>query len=163
MKVVVALDDSPYSRHLLDLVCRRHWAPDTEFKLVHVLEDLKMDEWGGENWNELYQDLDARRHHFAEKLLSDARHKVEQHVPGSIVHYEIRKGRPHFEIVLAAADWDANKILMGAHGRGVCPHNLLGSVARNVSEHAPCTVEVIKVPFKSAEHKETVGTAAKQK
>lgn len=146
MKVLIALDDSPYSQHLLELVCRRRWAPGTEFKILHVVEPLTMADWAGEGWAAMHHELSQRRQKYAEKLLADARHKIEKHVPAAIVHYEITEGRPQLEIVLAASQWQAAKILMGAHSREICPHNLLGSVSRGVAERSPCTVEIIRNP-----------------
>lgn len=144
MRVVIALDDTPYSRHLLDLVCRRHWAPDTEFKLVHVVEPLCVSEWTPEDMANLQDELNHRREKIAEKLLSDARHRIEKKFPEARVHFELRHGRPATEIVRAATDWAADSILLGAHSREICPHNLLGSVSRGVAERSPCSVEIIR-------------------
>lgn len=144
MKVVIALDDSPYSKHMLDLICRRKWHPDTEFKLVHVIEPFDDDSWAVDAWTNIKHDVVVRRHKMAEHMLTEARHKIMEHVPDAIVHFEVREGKPHREIVLAAADWDAHKVLVGAHGRDVCPHNALGSVSRHVAEQAPCVVEVVR-------------------
>lgn len=162
MKVLIALDDSPFSQHLLELVCRRRWAVDTEFKILHVIEPLTLSDWAGEGWAAMHHELSKKRHNYAEKLLADARHKIEKHVPGSIVHYELREGRPQVEITMAASDWNASKILMGAHSREVCPHNLIGSVSRGVAEHSPCTVEVIRHAG-AAKHKKELTSASTAK
>jgi nucleotide-binding universal stress UspA family protein len=61
------------------------------------------------------------------------------------VHFEIRHGSPKTEIIRTATEWEANRILIGAHGHNVCPHNLMGSVSRAVAEHAPCSVEIVKI------------------
>lgn len=152
MKVLVAIDDSHYSHHVVDAICRRRWAPDTEFKIVHVLEPLSMSDWSTESgWKEMQQDIVHRRKNFAEKLCADARHKIENHVPGSIVHFEIREGNPQAQIVRAASEWEASKILIGAHSRDVCPHNLLGGVSRSVAERSQCSVEIVRTP--AARHK----------
>jgi nucleotide-binding universal stress UspA family protein len=145
MKVVVAIDDSPQSQHMLDLIVRREWANDTEFKVVHVVEPLNASDWSGDGWMEMQHDVLRRRHKGAEKLCSDARHKLESHIPTSIVHYEVREGNPKAEIVYAATQWDANKVIIGAHSREVCPHNSLGSVSRSVAEQSSCTVEIIRI------------------
>lgn len=144
MKIVVALDDSPYAHHIIDLICRRHWPQDVEFKLLHVIEPIDLEDWQEEEWNEMAQEVQKRRQHHAEKICADARHRIEEHIPDARVHFEIRHGNPKNQIVAAAADWEANHILMGAHGRGVCPHNLLGSVSRSVAERSTCSVEIIR-------------------
>ncbi len=144
MKVVIAIDDSAYSQHLLDHVSRRVWATDTEFKIVHVLEPMQTTDLAGNGWIELEEEINKRRHSYAEKLCTEARHKLQNAVGGSIVHYEIREGSPHREIVFAASAWEANKILLGAHSRAICPHNSTGSVSRNVAERAICSVEIVR-------------------
>ena len=160
MKVLLALDDSHYSKHMLELVSRRHWAPDTQFKIVHVVEPVDLGDFRGNGWMEMQQDIEERRKVSAEKLCEDARHKLEKSVPESIVHFEIRKGRPHVEILLAAAEWDANRILVGAHSREVCPHNLLGSVSRAIAERAQCSVEVIRTQLAPVKQEKTTALSA---
>ncbi|MBX9568854.1 MAG: universal stress protein [Candidatus Obscuribacterales bacterium] len=141
MKVVIAMDDSVYSRDMLHLICRRHWPQDVQFKIVTVIEPIPA---FAHDEEALALEIKKRRDKYSEKLCTDARHFVEQHIPGAIVHFEIREGVPSREILLAAAEWEANKILIGAHGHGICPHNLLGSVSRTVAERAMCTVEIIR-------------------
>lgn len=170
MKIVIALDDSPYSHHVLDLVCRRHWPQDTEFKILHVVEPLEVTDWIGEEWPEMQVEIGRRRERHAEKFCADARHRIEKHFPDSRVHFEVRFGNPKREIVLAATEWEANRILIGAHGHDVCPHNLIGSVSRSVAEQAPCTVEIIRTGLpahRKTEHQttkkpETASAAGKQ-
>jgi nucleotide-binding universal stress UspA family protein len=52
-------------------------------------------------------------------------------------------------LIEAAKTWKAEKIIMGAHGRGTCPHFLIGSVSKAVAASAPCTVEVIRIADKN--------------
>jgi nucleotide-binding universal stress UspA family protein len=55
-----------------------------------------------------------------------------------------RSGDPATEIVREASSWPADLILMGTHGRSRVGRLLLGSVARNVLHHAPCSVLVVR-------------------
>lgn len=57
---------------------------------------------------------------------------------------EVRLGDPAGEIVAAAGEWGADLIAMGTHGRTGLRRMLLGSVARNVLHHAPCSVLVAR-------------------
>lgn len=141
MKVIVAIDDSPYSDELMKAVSSRQWGADTEFRILFVLEshdDLLnyLGEFGGE-YNE-------KRKKAATKVCKGYKETLEQSVPNSLVYYDIRTGSPKAEIIDAAVEWSADKILIGSHGHRSCPHNLLGSVSRAITMHAPCTVEVIK-------------------
>lgn len=159
MKVIIALDDSPYAKHVLDLVCRRHWPLDVEFKILHVIEPLCADAGLALDYPDIARGIEEQRARFAEKLCADARHRLEKHFPEARVHFELREGRAKNEIVLAAADWEANRIIIGAHGKNVCPHNLMGSVSRSVAERSPCSVEIIR----SGSHAQTEKNTASKK
>lgn len=59
---------------------------------------------------------------------------------------DVRLGDPAHEIVRAASDWKADLIVMGSRGRTGLARLLLGSVARKVVEHAPCSVLIKRLP-----------------
>jgi len=48
------------------------------------------------------------------------------------------------EIIDEAKEWGADLILLGTHGRHGIKRFILGSVARIVATHAPCSVEVVR-------------------
>ncbi|MBX9878820.1 MAG: universal stress protein [Candidatus Obscuribacterales bacterium] len=143
MKVIVAIDDSPYSKHVVDTVVRRHWLPDTQFKVLTVIESLYI---GDEDdvLKEQLINLRARRHEHMTELCAQIRDRLEEHIPTAKAHFEVREGDPKVEIIEAAIDWSADQILVGAHGRNICPHFLLGSVSRTIAAHAPCSVEIVR-------------------
>lgn len=148
MKIIVAIDDSPYSEYLVSAIGKRSWPVDTQFKVLSVIEPAEaqlVDELALQAKRELV----SRRKHHAEKLTGAIRKKIEAHVPDAIVHCEIRNGDPRREIIAAAAEWEADRILIGARGRSVCPQLSLGSVSREVTRHAHCTVEVVREPSRS--------------
>jgi nucleotide-binding universal stress UspA family protein len=143
MKVIVAVDDSPYSKHLTDAIGHRHWPEDTQFRVLNVIEPIN---------SELLKTLEpcerqeivSRRKHHAETVCDKARHAIIESVPHASVHYEIREGDPRTQILESATDWQANRIMVGAKGRQVCPHYLLGSVSRAIATHAGCSVEIVR-------------------
>lgn len=102
----------------------------------------------GENDSEKFQEsldkMNEMRKEAAEKICDHAVKQISNHFPDSKVLCEIRQGAAKSEIVNAAIDWKADKILIGAHGRDICPHNLIGSVSRAVVHSAPCSVEVVR-------------------
>lgn len=144
MKVIVAIDDSPYSKHVVDSVLRRHWLPDTQFKILSVLEQPNIGDDEDTVWKEQLESVRSRRHAHISRLCSEIRDRLEKHIPTAKAHFEIRDGDPKVEIINAAIDWPADQILVGAHGRNICPHFLLGSVSRAIAAHAPCSVEIIR-------------------
>lgn len=72
----------------------------------------------------------------------------------------VRIGAPTEEIVRYAAEQGVDLIVVGTHGRTGVTRALLGSVAENVTRHAPCPVltvphgAVMAEPVKQAEHAE---------
>jgi nucleotide-binding universal stress UspA family protein len=57
---------------------------------------------------------------------------------------ELRDGDAATEIIAAARETGAGLIVMGTHGRTGVSRLVLGSVARNVVQHAPCSVLVVR-------------------
>ena len=55
-----------------------------------------------------------------------------------------RDGDAATEILEAAADWKADVIVMGSHGRTGLTRFVMGSVARNVLQHATCSVLIVR-------------------
>jgi nucleotide-binding universal stress UspA family protein len=55
-----------------------------------------------------------------------------------------REGDPREVIVDHAKEWRADLIVVGSHGYTGLKRFLLGSVARSVVSHAPCSVEVVR-------------------
>ncbi len=63
-----------------------------------------------------------------------------------IVEAEARTG-----ILDVAAEWRADLIVLGSHGRKGLQRFLIGSIAEFVARHADCSVEIVRVPRKQKE------------
>lgn len=86
---------------------------------------------------ELTAEVDAARAHLsatAEQLAAT----------GLTVDYEVREGAPGQSILDAAAQSDADLIVMGSHGRGALGRIVFGSVAGHVVQHAHMPVLVVR-------------------
>jgi nucleotide-binding universal stress UspA family protein len=59
---------------------------------------------------------------------------------------EIEWGNPKSKIIDAAAEWPADLIVLGSHGKTGLERFLTGSVADAVMRHAHCSVELVRVP-----------------
>ena len=55
----------------------------------------------------------------------------------------VADGNPAHQLIEAARAWDADLIVLGTHGRSGLGAFLLGSVARSVLSHAPCSVLIV--------------------
>jgi nucleotide-binding universal stress UspA family protein len=57
---------------------------------------------------------------------------------------------PRHAIVEAAREWPADLIVIGSHGRKGLDRLFIGSVAESVARHAPCSVEIVRMPVGAA-------------
>lgn len=85
--------------------------------------------------------VDALRRQYQTVANSGARHLVER---GLRARAEVRCGDPAEEIMDAAVEDEADLIVVGSHGRTGIERLLIGSVARKVVTHAPCSVLVVR-------------------
>lgn len=63
---------------------------------------------------------------------------------GHAAEADRREGDAATELLAAAKEWKADLIVMGTHGRTGLARLVLGSVARNVLHHAPCSVVITR-------------------
>ncbi len=146
MRIILALDTSLSSEPLIEAVCAHKWPSSTEFRILTVVEPLPLvaQENIQKNWGQVLSEIDIERQQQAELLCVQAREKLLSALPDCIIHFEVRQGHPQSQIVDAAAQWSADKIILGAKGRAACPRFLVGSVSNAVVNHAPCSVEIIR-------------------
>ena len=142
-KVILAIDDSSYANKVVEVVSRRKWKEDMQLKILTVIEPIKLDDISSHQ--ELLSEINDRRKDEATKLLEKTRKELSDKLKSS-VHFELRVGNPKTEIVDAAVEWSADKILLGAHGRGENTAHMIGigSTPRSVAAHAPCSVEIVR-------------------
>ena len=70
-----------------------------------------------------------------------ASQQIKEGVP---LQVKVAVGRPAAEILRVAGEETVELIVMGTHGRTGLRHLLLGSVAEEVSRHAPCPVFTVR-------------------
>jgi nucleotide-binding universal stress UspA family protein len=145
MKILIAIDGSDFSKAALQSVIARPWPPDTEVKVLNVVEPpslLMGREMSGFDpefetvWKALREqakDLVAKA---AEKLRA-AKFKVSM---------DLVEGDPKSQIIDIAKEWHADMIVLGSHGRTGIERFLMGSVSQSVVGHAHCSVEIIRAP-----------------
>jgi len=138
MKLLLAIDDSRFSEAATQAVIAQFQPQETEVKVLNVVDLLlPIPTSDAAGYRELSlkggQDLVQK----AERMLSNAGFKTEA---------AVEEGDPTSKIIDQAARWKASLIVMGSHGRKGLSRFLMGSVAQNVSRHASCSVQIVRIP-----------------
>lgn len=139
MKVLVAVDGSAHSAVAVDLVRAIEWPGGTSIELFRALEPFPA-----------VLELSARTVEVIERALErDTEAALQADVqrleaPGRQVTARSAHGRAAREIVDEATRLRADLIVMGSRGRGGLKAMLLGSVAAEVVDGAPCPVLVAR-------------------
>jgi nucleotide-binding universal stress UspA family protein len=144
LRLLIGVDNSPYSNAVVDAVCRREWPSGTEVRLLAVVDTvmaftadssrppvLKWIEVGDEdNWDQVRQIFEPS----ADRLRS----------AGLDAAVMIRRGDPKGQLIEEAESWGADCIFLGPKGTRGIDHLLLGSVSSAVAARAHCSVEVVR-------------------
>ena len=143
MKILIAIDQSPFSEAALQSVLARPWPPKSEFKLLHVVEppSLLMGREMGVYDPEFEAVWKALREQ-AKDLVEKAANKVRG--AGLPVSTDLVEGDAASQNIDIANHWNADMIVMGSHGRTGLGRFLMGSVSQDVVRHAHCSVEIIR-------------------
>ena len=141
MRILLAVDGSPASQDAVDFIAERPWPQGTTVRVLSVVTPYVPGATefvsGAETPLEVITDHegDARR------LATHAANHLKLPLT---VEVTARQGDPAKTIVDEATQWDADLIVVGSHGRSTLERLLVGSVARSVVDHAPCSVEVVR-------------------
>lgn len=141
MRVLLATDGSQHAAAAEELVASVRWPERTRITALQVHElmpavrGLPDDVYRG-----LYQDAHRRIEEHLEALAT------RLSVAGREVDVRLSQGRPAGEIVAEARRLSVDLIVLGSRGRGAIASAVLGSVAAEVIDHAPCPVLVARAP-----------------
>jgi nucleotide-binding universal stress UspA family protein len=151
MKLLLAVDDSHYSELAASQVAARPWPQGTVLRVLSVAPTLLGAAVPGVPLAgalgapvPLSGEFDART-----ELLEGA-NRLVQRVADRFsrdafkVETIVREGDAGTEIISEAESWPADLLILGSHGHTGLKRLILGSVAHYVSNHAPCSVEVVR-------------------
>jgi nucleotide-binding universal stress UspA family protein len=144
LRLLIAVDNSSYSRAAVDAVCKREWPKGTEARLLSVVDTVMvitsepleplMRDWievdDEKNWEEV-------RRIFVPEI-------GKLNAAGLNATVVISDGNPTDEILQEADTWGADCIFLGPKGTRGIARLLLGSVSSAVSARAQCSVEVVR-------------------
>jgi nucleotide-binding universal stress UspA family protein len=133
MRVVLAHNGGLPCGEVVKAVAARPWPSGLSFCLLNVLDPYSF----------------VRAPLLLERAKADVRENLErsagclQHL-GGIVTTEIVLGSPRRGINAFARDWQADLVMVGSNELRDWERMLLGSTARSVLRHAPCSVEIVR-------------------
>lgn len=139
--ILCAVDFSPASLEALQYALRLAEESGKRITLLHVFD------WDVDRL--MPEQFDAATHDLREQHRIDTIERLEALVPDEArtwcdVRVLTATGRPHEEVVLAAAGDLADLIVIGAHGRRASDLLHFGSTTNQVVRHATCPVLTIR-------------------
>lgn len=144
-RILVATDGSTCSQAAVRSIAARPWPAGSVVRVLSVVE--------------LHIPLSHSQVYFEHKGMEEARANAMRHAEEAIDFAEqviaaaglevstsvaVPTATPKELILQEAADWGADLIVVGSHGRRGVGRFLLGSVSEAIALHAPCSVEVIR-------------------
>lgn len=146
--VLIALEESEHTRHMVDHVLRLPWPVGSRFRCLNVLHSVDesvLFDPDVEFSKTVARHLDGMVSSRKEWLLETAS-RLNETFDADLADTEVLIGDPRKMILQAAADWPADIIMLGSHCRHGIDRLILGSVSEAVALHAPCSVEVTRTP-----------------
>jgi nucleotide-binding universal stress UspA family protein len=144
MRVLLAIDESKYSEQAERAVLAQLRKTGTEVRVLHVVEPISSYVSA-----DLFPHLVAHsaqiekdRHKQARELVERAARRLRK--AGFKASEAVEDGDPKTKIVDHAAKWPADLVVLGSHGLKGIDRLLMGSVSAAVSNHAGCSVEIVR-------------------
>jgi nucleotide-binding universal stress UspA family protein len=145
MRLLVAVDGSPFGEAAVAEVVNRRWPAGSEVKVITAIHLPFVPT--PETWalpDEYYAEAERASRDQAEKIL----HRAEEilQTGGTELSFSSEAILGHAEEVILgmAREWEADLILLGSHGHRAWERFLLGSVSQAVAWHAHCSVEIVR-------------------
>ncbi len=159
-KILVAVDRSEISRKVFEQALSLAKITSANLMLLHVLSQEEegspealvfpnIDYYPG--WNEqsfkLYQEHWEKFKNEGLQMLQSW--SAQANKSGINTEFTQNSGNPGRMICELATDWNADLIIVGRRGRSGLAEFFLGSVSNYVLHHAPCSVQIVHLPFTS--------------
>ena len=146
MKILLAVDGSPFSDAVLNEVGRRPWPHNSQILVVTAFSatfasTTELWELPPDYYDKIERSVRMRADSVMETAVAELAAALgpEVEVKGKCV-----AGSPQRVILDEAEKWKADLIVVGSHGYPAWERLLLGSVSQAVVSHAKCSVEVVR-------------------
>ncbi|MBX9688996.1 MAG: universal stress protein [Candidatus Obscuribacterales bacterium] len=147
MKILLATDGSANADAALDIVLYRPWEAGTKVRVISVIEPLhdKVNKIVGIlRLTPIATEAHTRHKNNLLELVEKYSAKLREKFGADNVSWQVVEGKPKETIVAEADKFNADTIIMGAHGRNESGEFLFGSVPEYVLSHAKCSVEILR-------------------
>lgn len=147
MRVLLATDGSATAEAALEVVLYRPWEKGTEVRVVNVVEPLHYRIDALVNLFGLgHAALDAQKKFNADmlNLVKGYEEKLSKKFGADKVSSVVLEGRDKEKILEEAVSWQADTMILGAHGHTEPAEFLFGSVPEFMLSQAPCSVEILR-------------------
>lgn len=133
MKVLIAVSDPLFGDALFKLISHHQWSSPSEFLVISVLEttDTSVES--------------ADECEYLKNLVDVFSGRLQAIFPEADVSRVIYRGKPADEILKTAAEWKADMVFIGSHGKSGFERAILGSVSNAVVSRCPCSVAVVRL------------------
>lgn len=144
MAIVVGVDFTPAGDMALEEALRRSRAQPVDMHAVHAIDVVEQTFGDGATKVERQNDLLQRLPSQIWDHIGTVGFRMSPRLPELRIHVHVRLGRPSDALMQVAADYDADMIIVGTHGRKGFEKWILGSVAEELVKSARCSVLVAR-------------------
>jgi len=145
MKLLLAVDESPFSQKAVQSVIDHFRPKDTQVQVVNVIEPIGA--YFSAEWfphlTPYTEKVEKEREKQANALVESVCAKLGK--AGFRNSKIILRGDARAAILDHASEWNPDLIVVGSHGLKGLNRLLMGSVSDAVARHAACSVQIVRV------------------
>jgi|SRR5579859_155749 len=147
MKILLAVDDSDFSKAATEMLIREIRPENTEVHVFHVVESIKLmpptyNFGAGPGFVQDFTSIIQEWRKHGEALVSRTAKLLQS--AGFKTNTMVREGDAKISILEYADEWRPDLIMVGSHGRKGLDRFLLGSVSDSVARHAHCSIQIVR-------------------
>jgi nucleotide-binding universal stress UspA family protein len=145
MKILLAVEDSAYSKEALRSMVSQFKEQDVEVRVLSVVEPVSVyiSADAFPHFTPQVQEIEEDRKKQANDLVAGVTKQLQQERFKATGVVDV--GDAKTKILENASKWGADLIVMGSHGWKGVNRFLLGSVSEAVARHAACSVEIVRM------------------
>jgi len=146
-RVLICLDQSEHSSHLIDHVTSLPWPSGTQFRCIHVIQELSKNLLINEDSQLVPNIADSYDQLVQQHIewIQAAANKINLTFDDEVATSEVIIGDAREKILEISVSWPADIVMLGSHGKRSIERLIIGSVSETVALAAACSVEVTRV------------------